>query len=306
MRALQHFGVREIVALIISHNDADHYAGAAQIIQSFPKQIQQVYFLEDRPSRKTPLIPIVHRELEAGNLVNQPIRLEADADKGKVIFDDYDTSLALHILFPWMLANIHARQDGGANKTSAVLALQCGERRIVFGGDLMYEGWRQLRDALNAPVACDVLAVPHHGGALTSSDQAQRHRWVYQEAVHCRTAIVSVGSNNQWRHPLPIHIEAIRHSDASVLCTQITPHCCDDLERLRPGVMRPSLPGASNPRESRARTSGRSRHVACAGSVMIEIGPKVIQVARFGEHQAAVDKLARVSGAHPLCRRSLS
>ena len=39
---------------------------------------------------------------------------------------------------------------------------------------------------------------------------------------------------------------------------------------------------------------------------MIEIGPDVIHVTRFGEHQAAVDKLARASGAHPLCRRSLS
>lgn len=84
VRALQHFGVREIVALIVSHNDADHYGGTAQLIQSFPKQIRHIYFLEDRPARKTPLLPLIRHELEAGNLLNQPIRLEAKSSSGSV------------------------------------------------------------------------------------------------------------------------------------------------------------------------------------------------------------------------------
>jgi beta-lactamase superfamily II metal-dependent hydrolase len=301
VRCLQHFGVREIVALVVSHNDADHYGGATQLIQSFPKQIRQVYFLEDRPARKTPLMTIIRREHDAGNLSSQPIRLEADSDKGKVIFDDPGASLSLHVLFPWMLANIDARERGGRNKTSAVLALQCGKRRIVFGGDLQYEGWHQLRTALNAAVRCDVLAAPHHGGLLSDSDQSGCHSWVYREAVKCKTGIVSVGSNNRWRHPLATHVRASRESGANVLCTQITPRCCDALERLRPGVVVPTLPGASSPSERFAYGSGRSRHVACAGSILVEIGPESVRIDRLEEHRAAVERLAATQDGHPLC-----
>ena len=298
VRCLQHFGVQEIVALVVSHNDADHYGGAAQIVQSFPRQIRDVYFLEDRPARRTPLLPIVRYELATGNLRNQPIRLEAE----KCIYRDTSKSLSLHVMFPWMLANIDARETGGGNKTSAVLALQCGKRRIVFGGDLQHDGWRQLRAALKAAVPCDVLAAPHHGGALSDADQVNRHSWIYGEAVRCKTAIVSAGSNNQWQHPLAAHIAAIRNSGAAVLCTQITPHCCDDLERLRPGVVTPTLPGASSSHESYASTSGRSRHVACAGSILVEIGPESVLIDRLEEHRAAVDRLTVANDGHPLCR----
>lgn len=302
VRCLRHFGVDEIVALVVSHNDADHYGGAAQLIQSFPRQIQQVYLLEDRPARRTPLFPVIRHEHEAGNLRTLPIRLEATSHRGLAIYKDRGASLSLHVLFPWMLANIDARERGGRNRTSAVLALECGRRRIVFGGDLLYDGWRQLHAVLQAPIACDVLAVPHHGGVLTAADQVQRHAWVYREAVRCETAIVSVGSNSAARHPLPAHIAAIRESGAAVLCTQITPHCCDDLERLRPGVLAPTLPGASRPFELHAPTSLRSRHVACAGSILVHIGPDVVRIDRVEEHAAAVGQLASTGGSHPLCR----
>lgn len=303
VRALQHFGVREIVALIVSHNDADHYGGAAQIVQTFPKQIRQIYFLEDRPIRKTPLLPLVRRELDAGNLLNQPIRLEAQSSAGSLLYQQAEKQLSLHILFPWMLANIDAREMGGRNRTSAVLALQCGKRRIVFGGDLLLDGWQQIRAGLGAPLTCDLFAVPHHGGALVSGQQSdEQHRWLYRDAVRCDTAFVSVGTNNQWRHPLPVHMDAIRDSGARIMCTQITRQCCDDLEQLRPGIRAPQLPGASMPMASRT-ASGRSRHVACAGSVLVEIGPDSIRIDRLDEHQSAVNVLSAAPAGHPLCRQ---
>jgi beta-lactamase superfamily II metal-dependent hydrolase len=301
VRALQHFGVRDIVALVVSHNDADHYGGAAQVVQSFPKQIRQVYFLEDRPARRTPLLALIRREVDSGSLLTQPVRLEAHGASGSVLYRDAQRDVSLHVLFPWMLANIDARERGGANRTSAVLALQCRNRRIVFGGDLPMEGWRQVRQGLGAPLVCDVLAVPHHGGSLDGRrHHAEDYDWLYREAIRCATAVVSVGTNNRWRHPLPLHIDAVRRCGAKVMCTQVTRHCCDDLERLRPGVRSPHVPGAAKPSESRS-AAGWSRHVACAGSVLVEISPDVIHVERLDEHQSAVDALC-VTGGHPLCR----
>ncbi len=301
LRALQHFGVHEIVALVVSHNDRDHYEGATQILENYPHRIHDIFLLEDRPTRRTRFLALLRRELQEGNLLKQPRRLEALPPKGVRIFEDTATSLSLHVLYPWMLANISARELAGPNRTSAVLALQCGHRRIVFGGDLDYAGWQELSRALKAPIRCDVLAVPHHGGALSDADYAPRYRWVYKEAVQCAVAIVSVGTRNQWNHPKADHLRAIVESGANVLCTQITEQCCDSLERLRPGVTQPSTPGASSPTESLTGT-GRCRHVACAGSVLVEIGPDSVHVPRLGEHQAAVDRLSDSADGHPLCR----
>ena len=200
-----------------------------------------------------------------------------------------------------MLANIDARDEGGRNRTSGVLALQCGSRRIVFGGDLPLDGWRKIRDSFGAPLACDVFAAPHHGGALVRGAESEElHRWMYKEAVRCDTAIVSVGTSNQWNHPLPVHMAAIRESGARIVCTQITQRCCDNVERLRPGVLVPHLPGASSPAQSQT-SSGRSRHVACGGSVLVEVGPDLIRIRRFDEHQTAIENLAAAADGHPLC-----
>ncbi len=302
VHALKYFGVSEIVALIVSHNDSDHYGGAAQIIQSFPKQIHQIYFLEDRLTRRTQLLTNIRHELKTGNLLSQPIRLEADSQKGKIIFTDPERAINLQVLFPWMLANIDAREAGGKNRTSAVLALNCGAHRIVFGGDLDYEGWRQVHNEWGKPIVCDALAVSHHGGALTNSNEQQRLAWIYRNAIRCDTAIVSVGSVNQFNHPRPAHIRALKQSGANVLCTQITTQCCENLEPIRPGVIQPALPGKSTPHESLTVGAGRSRDVACAGSVAIELGPGAINVRRLADHQAAVDHMATSEDGQPLCR----
>jgi len=300
---LNHFGVREIEALIVSHNDDDHWGGAVQIIQKYPRNIRNLYFLEDRPNPRNRLLDIVQREVAEENLP-QPKRLEADSTEGKCLFRDEDRAVSLHVLFPWMLANIDARNAGGSNKTSAVLALQCGRKRILFGGDLGIEGWRQLRGALKRPILCTVLAVPHHGGGVATVDQAENHRWMYKEAVRCDFAIISVGTANQYGHPRADHVRALREAGATILCTQITDRCCSAsvLETLRPGVITPSVPGASSAKEQKTSSARRSKNVACAGSILAEIGPDHLRLHRLGDHQGAVDDLASRPDGHPLCR----
>jgi hypothetical protein len=42
--------------------------------------------------------------------------------------------------------------------------------------------------------------------------------------------------------------------------------------------------------------------VACAGTVISEIGPDEVIVRQFAEHQYGVDALATSTSGHPLCR----
>ena len=309
VRYLHQHGVDEIVKLIISHNDADHVGGTLELLQAYAKRIRDVYFLEDRPTRSNVLLSVIQRQLETGNLKNQPQRLEAPSAKGGQLFSDDISGLSLHVLFPWMLANINGRERGGKNKTSAVLALVCGSRKIIFGGDAEYDQWKQLSEQIGGPIQCDILSVPHHGGLLSTDrngdNRRDHHRWVYDNAVKCATAVVSVGSASQYDHPRPEHMEAIIDSGASIICTQVTLKCHDDLESLRPGVIDPTIPGASERGPSFTSAARRSRNVACAGSIAVEIGPATGHIKRMNEHRAARIRLSGCSGWHPLCAATL-
>jgi competence protein ComEC len=302
VRLLRHFRVRELVALIVSHNDNDHCGGALDIIVAYPRAIRQVLFLEDRPARENRFYGVIKSEVECGN-IPQPQRLEASSPSGSCLWQEPERSLSLHVLFPWFGANIAANEAGGRNETSALMALNCGRRRVVFPGDLQLSGWRALRQQQGAPVRCNVLAAPHHCGDLARGQEVSGvHTWIYTQAVRCDTAIVSVGSSNPHGHPAPEHLRAILQTGASVLCTQITPRCHEDLEAVRAAILARALPGSSSNQKRTATASGRSRDVGCAGTVMVEIGPETVNVQRLPEHRAAMMELVTTPGWHPLCR----
>jgi hypothetical protein len=129
--------------------------------------------------------------------------------------------------------------------------------------------------------------------------------WLYQQAIKTPVAIVSVGTSNTYpdQHPLPPQIEAARRGGSCrILCTQITARCSDDLERLRPGVLEPqSLPCQSQPIAT-FTSSGQSKDVACAGTILVQIGPDAVQVLREEDHEQVIDLKLNTAADHPLCR----
>ncbi len=176
--------------------------------------------------------------------------------------------------------------------------------------------WRRIRARLGAAIPGNVLAVPHHGGRVSSRRTpgeapedyrrrvAEEQRWLYTQAVTCSLAVVSVGTSNDYGHPRQESISAMRQAGMVVMCTQITPGCHDDLERLRPGVIRPAVPSQSRTTPDTTR-GGHSRNLACAGTVIAEIGSDRVTIQRLREHQAAVDQLASDGPGHPLCRTTV-
>jgi hypothetical protein len=135
---------------------------------------------------------------------------------------------------------------------------------------------------------CDVLAVPHHGGQLvrpqraSESDEdfycAVRSQFdrLYTDCLRTQYAIVSAGTGNSHGHPIPAHLDALRDAGVHILCTQITDHCHTNVAKLAPAVLQPqNWPGHAGARNSA---------VACAGTVLVRIGPDEIIVDRFDEH----------------------
>ncbi len=304
--------VDQVVALIVSHNDRDHQGGASSIIAAYPNAIDRVYFLQDRPVEQIGLYAVVSRAREEGSLLAAPVRLERD-DTPRVLFSDTTKQLSLELFFPAFQDNLDAQKAVQPNETSAVLVLSCGHRKIVYPGDSSISDWRRIRARLGGPISADMLSVPHHGGNITERQQrgesAEKYearvqqdlRWLYAEAVQCRFAVVSVGTSNQYGHPKGAVISALTSSGARVVCTQITRQCHNELEQLRPGVRRPDYPSQSRGSQD-LTTGGRSRNVACAGTVISQIGPESVIIQRLDDHQHGVDGLTVSASGHPLCR----
>ena len=81
------------------------------------------------------------------------------------------------------------------NESSCVLKIDAGRSSLLVAGDIERRGESAaLAQAL--PLAADVVVVPHHGSATSSSP-------AFVAAVSADSAIVSAGFANRWGFPRP-------------------------------------------------------------------------------------------------------
>ena len=303
-------GVNTLEALIISHNDYDHDKGACEVLINYKDALKRLLFLEDRPIQKIRIYSLARRindDRRKGRLPTIPMYRLAHDGRNVPVFLDERRGLEPSMSFTRISRRIWKRGAGAGTseiRPCAVLLLKCGSRRIVFSGDAPIEAWRwMISDSVfTPPLLCDILVVPHHGGVIWGSvaDDLQLRNelhWLYTQAVVCEHAVLSVGTNNQHGHPIAAGVEILRDAvGCKILCTQVTSQCCDEPEKLRPGVIAPELFSRSH------HSKSHQGHVACAGSLMVDIGPNQVKVGRLKEHQTAVDRLNIAQGGHPLCR----
>ncbi len=92
---------------------------------------------------------------------------------------------------------LHPRADFGArgNDSSCVLKVETGASALLVTGDIERRG-ESAALAQARELAADVVVVPHHGSATSSSP-------AFVAAVGARHAIVSAGYANRWGFPRP-------------------------------------------------------------------------------------------------------
>lgn len=315
-------GIKRIEALILSHNHSDHTGGLPGLVRQYRKSIGRIYLLQDQPAGRMQGLrqfSFLRDESNNGN-VPEPIPLIRHSENRWLYAGgERDDSLQLELLFPSFFDNIDGQAAGNQNYTCGVMLLRCGSKRVLFPGDAEIDAWRSIYSKRgNRPVECDVTAVPHHGGQIVryrKNDETYEElhdaitadlEWLYTLAIKSSTAIISVGTSNSYpdQHPLPPQIDAIRKSGACVMCTQITSRCSDDLERLRPGVLEPMAMPCQSRRSTTVTPTGQSKDLACAGTVLVQIGPDEIRVEQQIAHSVAIDSKLTTSVDHPLCRKS--
>lgn len=302
---LEGLGVRRLPAVCLTHNDADHVRGLTALVQAYRKRIGTVWLLVDRSRVPDSVWLPAQRWLEGG-WVSAVERLEAPAEcppgTGRLLVGPTDVSYRLYCVYPTLFASEAVAHGAnwtgdplgrGPNAASAVLRLTpCNApspTHALFGGDLDYRGWHHLGQ-VGRDLRATVLVVPHHGGpafADTSFGPGE-----LADAVRPAVALISVGSTNDYGHPHPDLVQALRRRGAQVLCTQITAKCADPPTAVVGGAVVPRLPELP-----RLASSG----VGCGGTIVVLIPEDVAPIVqRLGDHQAGVDALT--TSHHPLCR----
>lgn len=183
-------GVKRLDVLVASHPDADHVAGVPAVLARFPVGLVLEPGCSDPPDGGA-----LGRAIAAEGI---PVRHPRAGD----VIEVGDVRLA--VLSP---DRCWAGTDSDTNNDSVVVRASIGEDDVLFAGDLEEPAQEVLLDA-GIDLGADVLKVPHHGGA-TSLETLFR-------AVAPAVAIVSVGANNTYGHPVPEVLEWIAETGAEV------------------------------------------------------------------------------------------
>ncbi len=194
---LKFMGIDTIDYMIITHSDADHVNGFAEMLTKHD------HFGIDIKNVVMPLITGVdkaYKEFEekaskAG--IERLIKISA-GDRIDI------TDMELMCLHP---SKGYAWED--ANDYSTVLRLQYGSFTGLFTGDLGFHGEEAI-DGLLTDV--NYLKVGHHGSKGSSSG-------TFLQRVRPEIAVASAGYKNRYHHPAKEAVERLENSGAKIYCT---------------------------------------------------------------------------------------
>ena len=164
-------GIGRPDALVVSHLDDDHSGGAASIIAAMT------------PDWVASSLPADHRILAGAR---KPLRCRRGE---RWRWDDTE--------FEWLHPADPPEPARGSptNAVSCVLRVRSPAGTVLLAGDIEAPQERRLLDLYQADdLAADVLLVPHHGSATSSTER-------FIDAVSPRWAIFQVAYRSRFRHP---------------------------------------------------------------------------------------------------------
>lgn len=275
-RFVANHGFTDLSAVVVSHFDVDHVRGMHGFLRGHfeaGRRVDRLVMFPDRvpkPDRNTTLRTLMSAALgweqqppHAGFAVKASHR---DGEGPLLLASGADWQVEL--VLPWLATAAASLMAGGndPNECSAVLRVTRDDTSVLIGGDAPLGSWERLEQPLQA---AHVIRVPHHGGEIGSGTGWRDFEDLY-DAVGAKVAAISVGTNNQYGHPLPKHARAAqRGGSCRLLCTQLTPRCHDDPTALRDQALR-----YASAIEYPYRHERRSRtEVPCAGTVAVALEP---------------------------------
>lgn len=194
---LDRLGVEQVPVVVLTHFHADHVDGLAGVLDG--RQVGAVWTSNvlDPPGAVEAVVAVGAESSLVPTLApTSPVRY------GEV---------TMQPVWPRPGPPRTGPGDGtGANDASVVLLAEVGGVRLLLTGDLEPPGQAALAAALPG-LDVDVLKVPHHGSRYQSLP------WLV--SLRPEAALVSVGADNDYGHPAPEVVEALRATGAEVART---------------------------------------------------------------------------------------
>ena len=303
---LKNVGVRQIPAVVLTHNHDDHIRGATDLVEAFAGKVGKIYYVIDQPPTKIPIWLPIQQWLEKEKIaaaVKVCPEDTAGPTHGKALLPRGLDGFQLYCVYPTEIelagvavaAPLLGTHPGANNPNAASAILRLvrsadpDKSVALLGGDMTFRGWQRLHER-NCDLASEVLVVPHHGSGKGATAAFGPHHLA--QAVKPEYALFSVGTDNNYGHPAAEVVKELRVAGARVLCTQITPQCHANPASLPGGV----APDPANPKLA-------SGGVPCAGTIMVKVPDAgAVDVVRLSDHQNAVDSLTKAPVC-TLCRR---
>jgi competence protein ComEC len=174
------FWDRSLDLVIMTHADADHLTGLAEVLQRY----QVGAWLDNGLTGEDPLYAQCQRlQEEAGVTVHPVLSAGDEMDLGQ--------GITLEVLHPPQ----GGLPQGDANANSVVLRLIWGQATFLLTGDIEADAEASLLRS-GQPLAAQVLKVAHHGSGDSSGAE-------FLASVAPRYAVISVGADNPFGHPAP-------------------------------------------------------------------------------------------------------
>ncbi|MCX7047757.1 MAG: hypothetical protein NTX50_20010 [Candidatus Sumerlaeota bacterium] len=288
----------EIAALVVSHNDSDHYNGALDIINAFSNRIRAIYFPYDREPSALKIYDVICKEGACERFTGEIY--QAYVPKLGRAYPIYKRGVSvLYMLAPNFPNILGAYTESGVasptNRCSAILALDCGGQIFLMPADAD----RPALLALNKYEAFrpDVMVAPHHGGILSSADTVYSdYVWLLKDVLHNpKHVIFSVGTQNRHSHPCQEAFDACQDCSAEILCTQMTARCHNHIRSVA------EEKGFDMPSYSRSSLC-RGSCAGCHGTVRIRIGTGTYEIENLGRRrQDIMNRKQGDSNFHPQC-----
>ena len=173
---------RRIDIVAATHPHDDHIGGLLQVLERY--DVGAV--LERRIPHESASYEVWARAVDAEAAQGAKV---IEASVGQVI--TLDDGIRLEVLGPPDALPGGAQSD--INNASLVLRLVYGDVSVLLAGDIFAAGERALL-ASDATLNSDILKVPHHGSASSSTPD-------FLSAASPSAAVISVGADNRFGHP---------------------------------------------------------------------------------------------------------
>ena len=194
-----YYGISEVEAWFISHEDADHTSGIKALLE------------EDSITAKEIIIPRILEDKFAS------IKSLADSAGTKIIYSsagDVFKDRKKHISFS-VLSPSPGFPTDDSNACSLVVLMQTKNENVLLMGDSGTMAEERVLEYLNNsnPIQTDILQVAHHGSANNTNSEA------FLGTIKPRVSVISCGFDNSYGHPHVETLEALGQTDSIVFRT---------------------------------------------------------------------------------------